>query len=440
MDVILVHGYNVTSTRTYGVLPQRLKNAGHRIKDVYLGKYVTLDNDITLPDLTKAFQSALEDLYGSKLRTTKFACITHSTGGLVVRGWITDYYRNRMKQMPISHLIMLAPPNHGSRLSSLGKSRLSRLRSLWGAEPGLKILDALDLGSAYQWRINCSWIEDKPHETSGFYPFVFTGQWIDKRIWDVIVPATYERGSDGVVRVSSANVNMKKFFADADGRIKETSMQEIGLFVVPKAAHADQMGIMAGVPEKGDHPTLMGILKVLNIKSRAQYKALVKEFKISTEELQKTESYCDGSKLDRYSQLVVRIMDSAGNALSDYAIELLDFERKSHRFPTGFLASSAKCMSSPHHYIFYLNYDQISKVIGGRVGLRVQTVTQSPLVFYEDFYFEGPASDVQNLLQPNQTTYLDLVMKRKLNKNVFRLTKNTSYQKIERQAGPDWIE
>src|SRR5213082_2821646 len=128
MDVLLLHGYNVTSTKTYGVLPRRLKKAGHNVKNVYLSKYVTLDNELTLFDLIKAFHSALLDVYGSKLEKSRFACLTHSTGGLVARGWISTYYSNRMKSLPMSHLIMMASPNHGSRLAALGKSRLSRLR------------------------------------------------------------------------------------------------------------------------------------------------------------------------------------------------------------------------------------------------------------------------------------------------------------------------
>src|SRR4051812_6134838 len=148
MDVVLVHGYNVTATSTYGVLPQRLKAAGHNIKDVYLGKYVTLDDDITIPDIVRAFQAALLDVYDGKL-DKPFACLTHSTGGMDARAWVSTYYGDSMASLPMSHLIMMAPPTNGSRLAELGKSRLSRLRSLVGIEPGVKVLDALELGSEF---------------------------------------------------------------------------------------------------------------------------------------------------------------------------------------------------------------------------------------------------------------------------------------------------
>src|SRR6185503_19292581 len=135
MDVILVHGYNVTSTRTYGVLPQRLKKAGYNVKNVYLSKYVTLDDDLTLFDLTTAFNAALKDLYGKKFEQQRFACVTHSTGALVARSWISRFYGTAMEALPMSHLVMLSPPNAGSRLAELGKSRLGRLRTLFGVEP-----------------------------------------------------------------------------------------------------------------------------------------------------------------------------------------------------------------------------------------------------------------------------------------------------------------
>src|SRR5947207_2613302 len=108
MDVLFIHGYNVTSTQTYGVLPERVKKAGHRVKNVYLSKYVTLDNELTLADLVRGFQAALIDVYGRSLAKIRFAAVTHSTGGFLVRAWMTTHYENRMSACPVSHLIMLA--------------------------------------------------------------------------------------------------------------------------------------------------------------------------------------------------------------------------------------------------------------------------------------------------------------------------------------------
>lgn len=440
MDVVLVHGYNVTSTKTYGVLPQRLKAAGHKIKDVYLGKYVTLDDDIRLPDIVRAFDVALRDVYKASFGKSKFACLTHSTGALVVRTWIDAYYASSMASMPLSHLMMLAPPNNGSRLAELGKSRLSRLRSLVGVEPGMKVLDALELGSSYQWELNSSWMRKKLHAAPGFYPVVIAGQWIDKKIWDSIIPATYERGADGVVRTCAANLNMQKITVEPGGRVLREVMGGIPLLITPKTSHSDENhGIMGSIPSQGNHPVLSAILSVLDVESREAYDELEADFAMKTTLLQRKESYYDGSKLDRYCQMVFRVTDNMGNTIDDYALELVDSSQRGDRLPSGFFGDKHKNLVNPEYFVYYLNYDRLSEVRGGKLGFRVQSTPNTPLIGYEETVFMAPLN-VESLLKPNQTTFVDVVMKRRINKNVFRLTKDFSYQKITDTAGPEWID
>ncbi len=260
MVVVLVHGYNVTSTRTYGVLPQRLKAAGHSIKNVYISKYVTLDDDISMADIVRAFDAALHDLFGSKFGEP-FACIAHSTGGLMVRSWMDTYYGDATASLPMKHLIMLAPPNNGSRLAGMEKSRLSRLRSSAGVEVGRCILEALELGSALQWDLNSRWMQKKMNATPGFYPVVICGQMIDADLSDPIAPGTYERGSDGMVRVAAANLNMQKISIGADGTVLIGEMGGVPCLVPAKTAHSDtQYGVMASIPKRGAHPVLSAIL------------------------------------------------------------------------------------------------------------------------------------------------------------------------------------
>lgn len=439
MDVVLVHGYNVSSTKTYGVLPQRLKAAGHNIKDVYLSKYVTLDNDIMMPDIVRAFQAALADTFDGKI-DKPFACVTHSTGALVARSWIDAYYGDSMASLPMTHLIMLAPPTNGSRLAELGKSRLSRIRSLAGIEPGLKILDALELGSEFQWKLNSTWMRKKLHAAPGFYPFVLTGQWIDKKLWDAIVPATYERGSDGVVRASAANLNMQKITIGADGKILREVIGGVPFLVVPKASHSDEKyGIMAGVPKRGSHPTLEAILAALDVDSREEYQALEADFAMKTTMLQRSDTYYDKSKLDRYCQVVFRVTDNAGNALDDYALEIVDSSKTGRDLPSGFFGDKHKNLVCPEKFVYYLNYDRMSAVKGGKLGFRIMVAPETPLIDYKEAFFLAPI-DMDSVIKPNQTTFIDVVLRRRVNRKVFEITDDFSYQKITGQAGPDWID
>src|SRR5262249_13146667 len=87
--VILVHGWSVRNTNSYGELAARLRREAQRsadlrldIRNVWLSKYVSFRNEVRLEDLARAFQNALNDAVGAELRAgRRFVCITHSTGG-----------------------------------------------------------------------------------------------------------------------------------------------------------------------------------------------------------------------------------------------------------------------------------------------------------------------------------------------------------------------
>jgi hypothetical protein len=340
----------------------------------------------------------------------------------------------------MKHLIMLAPPNNGSRLAELGKSRLSRFRTLIGVEPGIKVLDALEIGSAMQWDMNCRWMRKKTHSAPGFYPFVISGQWIDKKLWDSIVPATYERGSDGVVRAASANLNMQKISINSDGTTLREVMGGVPFLIPPKTAHSDTTyGVMGSIPARGTHPVSDAILAALEVDSRDEYDAIEAEFAMSTTQLQRKETYYDGSKLDRYCQLAFRITDSMGSTIIDYAIELIDGSGNGRQLPSGFFGDKHQNEVTRERFVYYLNYDRLQAVKGGKFGFRIQTVPDSPLIRYEDLVFLAPIGP-GGLLKPNQTTFVDVVMTRRVNKNVFRLTTDTSYQKIEIKASDEWVD
>jgi hypothetical protein len=69
----------------------------------------------------------------------------------------------------------------------------------------------------------------------------------------------------------------------------------------------------------------------------------------------------------------------------------------------------------------------------------VHAATGTQLVDYPVFEYLGAVSEVATFLKPNQTTLVDVVLRRRLNKNVFRLTKKLSYQKIDGKPSKDWI-
>ena len=218
--VVLVHGWSVHNTDTYGGLAQRLEVESARdpsldidVKQIWLGKYVSFKDEVRLDDISKAFEVALRMELGTVITGgAKCIIITHSTGGPAIRNWMDKFYsqKNNLVGCPVSHLIMLAPANFGSALAQLGKSRVSRLKSWFeGVEPGQGVLNWLELGSYDSWQMNKRWITESEQfmKTGTVFPFVITGQTIDRSVYDHVNPYTGELGSDGVVRAAAANIN-----------------------------------------------------------------------------------------------------------------------------------------------------------------------------------------------------------------------------------------
>jgi hypothetical protein len=123
--------------------------------------------------------------------------------------------------------------------------------------------------------------------------------------------------------------------------------------------------------------------------------------------------------------------------LDDYAIELIDSEESGDSLPSGFFSDDHKNESSAEYYTYYLDYDRLADVKGGKLGFRITSAGDSPLVAYGEAMF---LTTVQNFVGPNMTTEVDVIMRRRLNKAMFQLTEDFSEQKITGKPGPDWIE
>jgi hypothetical protein len=221
MLIVFVHGWSVTNTNTYGGLPAALvKNASAnfdlQVTHLYLSKYVSFADEVTVDDIARGMQNAITaEVLQQVVKGKRFACITHSTGGPVVRKWIDLYHRQRLDKCPIGHLIMLAPANHGSALAQLGKGRLARMKFFAdGVQPGTGVLDWLELGSDQSWELNRDWLA-YDCVAGGLYPFVFTGQTIDRAFYDNLNSYTGEAGPFRCKRTIAAQKQHSAYCPDA---------------------------------------------------------------------------------------------------------------------------------------------------------------------------------------------------------------------------------
>ena len=133
-----------------------------------MGRYISFNDEVKLNDISRALETAVQQqILSNASIPSRFVCITHSTGGPVVRNWWNLYYNQQAKVCPMSHLIMLAPANFGSALAQLGKGKLSRLKSWFdGVEPGQGVLNWLELGSSEAWELNTNWIKSDGSQIS----------------------------------------------------------------------------------------------------------------------------------------------------------------------------------------------------------------------------------------------------------------------------------
>lgn len=477
--IVFVHGWGTTNTSSYGGLPERLQKEARavglslKLRHVYLGRYVSFRDEVRVADVSRAFASAVDDVLRSELEDGgRFACITHSTGAPVIRDWWhRDYVERRGGVCPMSHLVMLAPANFGSALAQLGKGRIGRLKSwLGGVEPGTGILDWLELGSQEAWALNSSWVDvsERRIAANGVFPFVLTGQTIDRRLYDHLNSYTGETGSDGVVRVAAANLNTRRITLTqepprqaADGTLVATRLQsgavqrapQTALRIIAGASHAgSRSGIMRSVRRKpGDSrgaELIPALLECLTVETRADYRALVAAHAAESAAVQERERLeverriLPGSTLfvhDRYSMVIFRVVDDFDEPVNDFDLVLTaGSDSDPNALPRGFFVDRQLNSIAPNTLTYFLNFDVMQgapaivhegKVVrrmssgAAALGIRVQPRPSRGFVHYLPCEISATSSLLRQVLQPNSTTMVEIRLRRVVKKNVFRLGK-----------------
>jgi hypothetical protein len=216
--IILIHGYSAESKDTspadiaaiYGTLPRSLRQiyGSKAVLEIDLSRYISLEDGITVDDISRALDRALKTDF-PKLLQGRFHVIIHSTGALVIRNWIRKF---SPKPAPISNLIYLAGANFGSGWAHIGKGQLAkwgRLVFQGGAERGMQVLDALELGSDWTLDLHLHFLHPDNAMTTdyGVYEAVIIGTQADVNWFAAPIRYGKEDGSDGVVRVAAGNVN-----------------------------------------------------------------------------------------------------------------------------------------------------------------------------------------------------------------------------------------
>src|SRR4029079_3817064 len=295
------------------------------------------------------------------------------------------------------------------------------------------------------WDLNCQWLS-YDSTSNGLYPFVLTGQKIDRKFYDNLNSYTGEEGSDGVVRVASANMNyglLRLVQADGDFKlVKDDRTPKNALGVLPGRSHSGpDKGIMGSVDaeDDGTHPTVRSVLRCLSVASIASYNRVTLELEELTAKTQEDERvertkevfiFQRTFRTNRYCMIIIQIGDDRGNTLSDYDVLFTagpDYDE--NHLPPGFFVDRQRNTKSPGKLTYYIDYDVMDDWFGrpeleNKFGFKIRARPDQGYAYYTVAEHRGTFTSLRKYFEPNRTMMLDVQLRRHVVEGVFRLTQN----------------
>lgn len=355
-QVLIIHGWSDTS-RSFRPLAKFLTTAGYQPKLLWLGDYISKDDDVRVEDVGKRMGEIIDQMMASGELDRSFDVIVHSTGGLVARAWLTTRYRGAAEQCPMKRLVMLAPANYGSKLAATGKSFLGRVIKGYDNwfQSGKAMLDDLELSSPYQWQLAQRDVLVPPGGGN-------TKCYGDDRVWPFVIVGTHpyasmlrqivnENGSDGTVRVCAANLNARGITLD----FRKTKLEDIivpwesrlncdiPLAVLPSRTHGSivdpdraEKDNQEDISETDTEKQLLGklILEALSCGDFSQYRSIQAGWdKITEATAARKQNPPGGDAADyfhQYMQMNARVSDDQGQPVLDYFLEFFSNTNKRH--------------------------------------------------------------------------------------------------------------
>jgi hypothetical protein len=407
----------------------------------------------------------------SHLMEKTFHVIIHSTGALVVRNWIHKF--SGAKQ-PIRNLVYLAGANFGSGWADLGGNRLARWgRELFtGSEAGKKILDALELGASDTIDLHLALIEgDASMASRGVREYVIIGSQPAARWFERPIRFAKEDGSDGVVRVSAANLNFcyARFAINTEGmkvttrdildlrrrehlpvdavyydRVDESlpgvdAREFVPLAIPYNTAHSgnDYSVVYGSANRQYVEPLLKAALETTNI---ASWRSLVQRFNDVTETSRQmsTQRSFTGrlaargwdrpAQYDAHAQVIIRLFDEDGRRIEDYDI-YFDSQPANGAITaiSDLIEHKHKNGVTPNVFMFYLRTE---KWDGARWTNRMDELKsltfsieanepETADIQYVPFVLPLDQGAIKKWIRHHTTTVMDIYMRRVPSENVF---------------------
>ena len=254
--IVILHGWSDTSASfepLARLLRARLKR---QVSIVSLADYLSMEDEVRFDDVAEAMEVAWRK-HGLPRRKGGVDAIVHSTGGLVIRDWLQRHYTPG--RAPVKHLVMLAPANFGSPLAHKGRSFIGRVYKGFIAkkpegrafETGTRILRGLELASPYTWRLA---ERDRFGRGGAMYQpgNVLCTVLVGGAGYRGIASIANEEGSDGTVRVSTANLDCVRIRAAFPARPGDAGVGHDVEYELEESSGATAFGVL----ERHNHGTI----------------------------------------------------------------------------------------------------------------------------------------------------------------------------------------
>lgn len=322
----IIHGWSDTSNsfRTLAAAIAARRNVD--VKVIALGDYVSMSDFVTFDDLVAALDRAWSD-HGFPRQQGSVDTIVHSTGSLVIRDWLSRTFKPATA--PVKNLVMLAPANFGSPLAHKGRSFIGRVVKGFtndeGAfQTGERILKGLELASSYSWSLA---LRDRfgpwasAYGSGGILCTVLVGD----QGYSGIRAIANEDGSDGTVRLSTANLNCAALHVNfADDPMKPTfELKESGgktaFAIMPGHNHGSITLNESKLRSQADQGLLDRIIAALDVADTgfvAWCAQLARDTAAQTKGRTGTP--------EGFQNTVVRVIDHEEHGVPDYLIEFFE--------------------------------------------------------------------------------------------------------------------
>ena len=441
--LIIIHGWS-DNAASFTTLAKRLARPepdgiGADIRQINLGDYVSLDDQVGFDDLVEAMQKAWQDQSLPTL-PRQVDVIVHSTGGLVIRHWLSRYYSP--DTTPIKRLLMLAPANFGSPLAHTGRSMMGRAIKGWKGtrlfETGTRILKGLEIASPYSWQLA---EKDLLCDQSFYGPGrILCTVLVGNTGYTGISALANRPGTDGTVRVSSANLNatsMELDFTDPLASITPQNIRQQNATAFGIADREDHSSIAAkagGPHRKETWELIRTALQIDDAGFPSWQQQLAQHSQSVTLKAEKRR----GLHTNSYMNAVIRVVDNYGAGVSDYVIELYANDDMGQRNRNRTQRLQELAINDVHAWSddksyrsFLINCTELYKILGRAEDRLHISITASPelrsgLVGYNTYTDEDIGSltldqqQLKALFQPHRTLLLTIRLKRYQRDGVFR--------------------